>query len=228
MKLSTRNNIAPTLHDRAYERLKSALMTSAFPPGHKVTIRGCADALGMSTTPIRTAINRLVTEGALEMPSSRTVRVPIPTIEHLQEVTQLRLLMEPMATKAAVLRIDESTLQKLENNQIQMASAAARSDFKEYLALNGAFHFTLYEASQMLVLCRIIETLWQQVGPYLYLLEPSMRGIEFHAEALRAIRSGNADAAAAAIHSDIRRAADHLMAMLAKEPAAATTEPADT
>ena len=182
----------------------------------------------MSTTPIRTAINRLVTEGALEMPSSRTVRVPIPTIEHLQEVTQLRLLMEPMATKAAVLRIDESTLQKLENHQIQMASAAARSDFKEYLALNGAFHFTLYEASQMLVLCRIIETLWQQVGPYLYLLEPSMRGIEFHAEALRAIRSGNADAAAAAIHSDIRRAADHLMAMLAKEPAAATTEPADT
>lgn len=213
----TNTKLAPTLHDRAYKRLKSALRTSAFPPGHKVTIRGCAEALGMSVTPIRAAINRLVAEGALEMPSSRTVRVPIPTIARLNEITRLRLLTEPLAVAEATPRCDEETLARLERHQIEMAASAARADYKTYLALNEAFHFTLYEASGMPVLCRLIEALWQQIGPYLYLLEPSMRGIEFHADALRAVRSGDPDAAASAIKSDIERAADHLARMLAKQ-----------
>jgi len=101
-----------------------------------------------------------------------------------------------------------------------MAASAERADYKTYLALNEAFHFTLYEASRMPVLCRLIEALWQQIGPYLYLLEPSMRGIEFHADALRAIRRGAPQAAATAIQRDIQRAADHLARMLAKQEAA--------
>lgn len=213
------STLAPTLHDRAYRRLKAALRTSIFPPGHKVTIRGCAEALGMSATPIRAAINRLVAEGALEMPSSRTVRVPFPTIPRLNEITRLRLLMEPLAAAEAVPLISEATLRQLEDHQIEMASLAARGDYKAYLALNEAFHFTLYNASQMPILCRVIETLWQQIGPYLYLLEPGMRGLEFHADALRAIRKGDSGAAAAAIHSDIQRAADHLVRMLVKQRA---------
>jgi DNA-binding GntR family transcriptional regulator len=213
-------NLAPTLHDRAYRRLKAALRTSVFPPGHKVTIRGCAEALGMSATPIRAAINRLVAEGALEMPSSRTVRVPIPTIARLAEITRLRLLTEPLAAAEATPLCGEDVIRKLERHQIEMAASAAGGDYKTYLALNEAFHFTLYEAAGMPVLCRLIETLWQQIGPYLYLLEPSMRGIEFHADALRAIRKGNPQATAEAIRADIQRAADHLARMLEKQTAA--------
>lgn len=214
LELQTNTRVAPTLHDRAYRQLRSALRTSVFAPGQKVTIRGCAEALGMSATPIRAAINRLVAEGALEMPSSRTVRVPIPSVKRLDEITALRLMTEPMATAEAARRMDDGTLHKLDGHQIEMAASAGRNDYRTYLMLNEAFHFTLYEASQMPVLCRVIEVLWQQIGPYLFLLEPNMRGIEFHGEALRAIRSAAPDDAAAAIRSDIQRAANHLTEML--------------
>ena len=64
--IETTDGKNPTrLRDVAYDDLKERLIRGAFAPGTKLTVRGVADELGVSSTPAREAINRLTQEGAL-------------------------------------------------------------------------------------------------------------------------------------------------------------------
>jgi DNA-binding GntR family transcriptional regulator len=88
-----------TLTDRAYAQLREALMGGAFSPGQKITIRTIAAALGVSPTPARDALGRLVAERALESGPNRTVFVPRLTVPRLREIYRLRFALEVMAAE---------------------------------------------------------------------------------------------------------------------------------
>ncbi len=61
-----------TLHERAYDEVKKAIMGGAIAPGEPMTIRALAKALGTSVMPVREALRRLVAERALELlPNAR-------------------------------------------------------------------------------------------------------------------------------------------------------------
>ena len=69
-----------SLGELAYESLKDTIIRGQFAPGAKLTVRSVAQALGVSTTPARDAINRLIGEGALANLGPKTVVVPIMSI----------------------------------------------------------------------------------------------------------------------------------------------------
>lgn len=208
-----------TLHNRTYERLREALMTGAYKPGQKITIRAVASAFGTSTTPVREALRRLAAEGALEVLPNRTVRIPPLTAVRLGEITRIRTQLEGLAAHAAASAMSADEIGELERLQRAMAAAADRRDFAAYLALNKDFHFALYRGARMPNLLRLIDSMWLQSGPFLNVLLPSMRGIDRHARAIEAIRRRDPGAARKAIVSDVERAARHLMTMLREQPA---------
>jgi len=79
------NEIAPltrqTLGDRTYAQLSELLVSGRLAPGDRLSLRGAAEALGVSMMPVREAVSRLVADGALEVTPNRAVRVPIMTTE---------------------------------------------------------------------------------------------------------------------------------------------------
>jgi DNA-binding GntR family transcriptional regulator len=194
--------------------MKQALMRGRFRPGEKITIRAVAAWLGTSATPVREAIRRLAAEGALEHLRSGTARLPALTRARLFEVTEVRVALESLAARHAATRMTPAEIECLEAIQVDLARARERNDYDSYLGSNEAFHFGYYRASQMPNLVRAIESMWLQSGPYLSLLLPGMRGIDLHSTAIDAARRRDADAAAAAIAEDIRRAAARLATLI--------------
>jgi DNA-binding GntR family transcriptional regulator len=60
-----RNRQGPSLGDAAYIELKERLSRGVYRPGDKLTVRSIAEALGVSSTPARDAINRLAADKAV-------------------------------------------------------------------------------------------------------------------------------------------------------------------
>src|SRR5262249_61828889 len=83
-----------TLNDRAYSALKKGLISGQFKPGQVLTIRQLAQRYGISATPVREALQRLVAEGALGMLRNRSVAVPGLTREKLLDLRHIRCLLE--------------------------------------------------------------------------------------------------------------------------------------
>lgn len=197
-----------TLADRAYEQLRHALTTGSFHPGQKLTIRKIAAVLGISATPARDAISRLLSERVLESGPNRTVSVPMLDREKVRHIYLLRRSLEGMAAELAAPNIDAATIEALERTQLALIAALDRNDYKRVLSENEEFHFGIYRRAEVPLLVETIEALWLKLGPSLNLLYPSYnhdrKGVSHHLATIRALRAGDAAAVRAAIESDLR------------------------
>ena len=197
-----------TLTERAYAQLREALMGGAFSPGQRITIRTIAAALGISPTPAREALGRLVAERALEFGANRTVFVPKLTPEKVREIYKLRLALEVMASEAAVPSFTDDKCAALERLQIEIGAAMDRKDYASVLIENEKFHFTIYRASGLPIVCTMIESLWLQIGPSLNLLYPEFdvtrQGVNAHHAMIRALKRKDVAGVTAAVTQDLQ------------------------
>ena len=91
------------LADRAYERLREALVEGTLPPGAKLSERGLAQALGVSAQPVREALRRLEGEGMVETrPRSGSFVAALDTAR-LVEMGRIRAALEGAAAGLADL-----------------------------------------------------------------------------------------------------------------------------
>ncbi|KSV75609.1 hypothetical protein N185_17365 [Sinorhizobium sp. GW3] len=196
------------LRDVAYQDLKERLIRGAFPPGTKLTVRGVAEELAVSSTPAREAINRLTQEGALVFAGPKTVIVPRLTREALDEVTAMRLALEGLATFKGASNATSATIERLQTLQGTINERLDKREYVGVLAANREFHFTLYEMSGMPNLVATIETLWLRTGAAFHDLYPEFAetrfGVHNHLAAIESLILGDAEGARAAIESDIR------------------------
>lgn len=203
-----------TLQQQVYEELRRSLMVGAFIPGQAVTLRSLANRLGTSPMPIRQAINRLIAERALEMLPNRSVVVPRMTRAKFSELVLLRRTLEGMATAEAAQHAGPALVEELEKTNQELLQAIERREVLGILALNQEFHFNIYQASKLQLLVSMIESLWLQAGPFMYisLSGPSVQwNTSFHLGTIAAIAANDATAARRAIEDDIRATADYLL-----------------
>jgi len=161
-----------TLQDHVYRQLCEMILSGEIAPGQLVTIQALSDAFGVSAMPVREALQRLTAAKVLTVISSRSIGIPLLTIERLQDLKRVRLEVESLAAEWAVPRIVDAEIAKLEDLVGRMDTAAA-NDKKEYVRYNREFHFVVYRAAGSDVLYAIIENLWLQISPYFHLLHGS-------------------------------------------------------
>lgn len=202
------------IQDQVLERLRHGLMVGAFLPGQVMSLRKLAAHLGTSPMPVREALSHLVAANVLEALPSRSVRVPRLTESRLKDLTEVRVAIEGMAARAAAPKATPELIAELDAINSRLLRAIAKRDLVGCLASNQAFHFTLYRAAESEVLMPLIEALWLQCGPtmYLSLLAPDMPwDASAHAEVLDALRRADTAAAHRALIRDIRTTAKHLL-----------------
>ena len=203
------------LHERVYTELRQALISGKFPPGQKLTSRKLAASLGTSDMPVRAAISRLTAEGGLVQRSNGTFVVPPVTRRAFKELMELRALLEGRATSLACKRIDLEGLRRLHKYSDELDLAANANDIVKYLDINQKLKFTIYSYCASPKLYSLIEILWLQVGPALRYHAEVLReitDINFHQEAIAALKGGKRAAAGAAIARDIKGGMDALLA----------------
>ncbi|MGE0239792.1 MAG: GntR family transcriptional regulator [Parvibaculaceae bacterium] len=206
------------LHEKAYASLRHALRTGRFRPGQAVTIRGLGKELGVSATPVREALQRLIACHALKVLPNRTVIVPPLTHERCEEITQVRLRLEGLAGRQAVGRITDQAVKRLVSRKNRMDRAIKERNLSAYLQNNEEFHSTIYEAAQMPFLNQMIDLAWLQVAPWFNLLAVEGNFYEnanaSHELVVDRLVARDADGVEAAIRQDINQAVRHIIAFL--------------
>ena len=201
-----------TLQERVYRDLRAAIMTGRFKPGRSVTIRGLAEDLNVSSMPVREALRRLVSERALTLKPNRRGGGPAVTLEAFEGLTEARVALERLAAPRALIAAREAgrlepLADELARIDAEQDHAIEAGDWEAYLQKNLDFHFTLYAEANSRVSVPLIESLWLQIGPFLYLTRESL-GVTYnedrHKEAVAALRAGDGKALMRAIEQDIR------------------------
>lgn len=195
-------------HERAYRGLREMVLYGELAPGQPVTIQGLVDLLGLGMTPVREAIRRLTSQGALEFKGNRRVEVPAMDAGQFGELSFARLAVEPELARRAVENMDEAHIAALAAEDRAVDDAIARGDVRGYLEHNHRFHTRLYELSGAKVLLSISEMLWLRSGPSLRVMlgrHGTANLPDKHREALAAMRARDAGAVEQAIRDDIQQ-----------------------
>lgn len=214
-----------TVHERAYDLIRDALVIGKMLPGQRIIIRELAAALGTSMMPAREALRRLEAENALVVAGSGTLSVPIMSPSDYEELCLIRVALEAKAAAEAAARITHDELAKLEQVHVALELTSDTHDLEAALRLNHEFHHVIYRAARRGLLLRLIESLWLRVGPQLsYAVRNDIHsGIVVksedhpHRQILRALQARDGRAAAAGITRDIRIAEKVIVAHLVAE-----------
>lgn len=211
-----------SLADEVYGRIAHELMSGALAPGTRLKIRDLADRMGVSVTPVRDAVLRLVNNGGLQFQSPRDIRVPLLERARYLEIRTIRLQLEGLAAEKAAQVADSADIAFLDRLVDANEEALMRGDQMEALRMNQRFHLALPRIARMPTLAGLLENLWLQMGP---LISSGYQAggrvmIEHHYAVVDAIRNGAEEAAGAAIRTDIMSGGEILLrrGMLATDP----------
>jgi DNA-binding GntR family transcriptional regulator len=128
-----------SLGDRVYDLLRDHLRSGRVSWGEPLREAALAGRLGVSRTPVREALARLVSEGLIEA-HGRSFTVPSLTREDLDDIYDLRLLLETEAVRQAAARRDGASGIAEVRRALQQAKAAhLRGDAEAFIAANSRF-----------------------------------------------------------------------------------------
>jgi len=137
----------PSLADQAYVVLRDLVTSGALAPAERVTERGLAERLGVSPTPVREAISRLIHERLLVRVDGRTLRVTDPSVRRLREMSLIQGALRSVAARLAAEHASDSELADIVrvhrasrmvppgNKRSANAAAQARHEFHEMIVL---------------------------------------------------------------------------------------------
>lgn len=204
---SASDDAAITVQEWVYRQLKERILIGQFVPGRSVTLRGIASMLGVSPTPVREALRRLVSERALEVHGNRRVSVPTMTRRKFDDLCAVRVSLETLAAERAMPSVDSALLERLRRLDAEIDEAVEQGDVTRYLERHREFHYSLYATGSAEVLMPLIDSVWLQFSPFLRLVISHI-GVDYivdrHAEALSALERGDRPALRFAIEADVR------------------------
>ncbi|MGB1239205.1 MAG: GntR family transcriptional regulator [Pseudomonadales bacterium] len=197
-----------TVNESTYRALRDKILFGELAPGCQVTIRGLAESLAVSPTPVRETVRRLIAERALEMHDNRRVSIPVMDNQRFQEIRLARLMIEPELALQALTKIQPHDIQSLIDIDKTMDIALEKQDVNAYMRGNYEFHFTIYRLASEGVLLGLVESLWLQFGPYMRQIYAHLGKVPIddqHRAATRALQEGDSIGFKNAIIEDLQQ-----------------------
>lgn len=197
---------AAAAHDRVYRALRGQIMHGEIAPGQALTLRGLGRQFGVSMTPAREAVRRLVSEGALFLSSSGRVSTPELSNERIEELAAIRALLEAELAARALPRAHAALIERMEVINGAIAQAINRRDAVGYIRTNLEFHRTLYLRAQAPAMLALAETVWLQLGPTMRKLYGKLGRTEAprnHRLILAALAAGDEPGLRLALRADV-------------------------
>lgn len=200
---------APSVAERVYDSLKSAITSLALRPGEPIVEARVARQLSVSTTPVREALQRLAQEDLVVLGRYRGASVVHMTERDVREIYQIRATLEPLAARLAVPALTDLDLAGMEESIHHASLAITRREWEELSYWNRRFHGTFIRQCDNARLRRILENL-QDHNRLIALLTWEDRGYdehehEEHLAILEAAVQRKADLTEERVHQHIAR-----------------------
>ena len=200
------------LSDRVYQVLRGDILAGRLAPGQRLSLEEFAQRFGISITPVRDALRLLAADGLVELQPRRGAFVIQPSPKLIEEVYQIREMLECGAVDFAIQRGVE-VLEELESLVQRIAETMvgeSHSDYLAYVRLDQRFHQVLIDCVGNRKLSEIYAGLRSHT-----LVTLAQHGatdhrasdtLTEHEAILAALRRGDADAARAAIRRHLQNA----------------------
>jgi DNA-binding GntR family transcriptional regulator len=169
--------------------IRDLIVTGEFGPGAVLRQRDLAKRFAVSPTPVREALRRLEAEGLVHSDVHRGATVIETDYAADEENFKIRAVLESMAAGLAARRIDEESLEALEELNRQMAARPAGDP--AIRDLNRRLHFLIYESSHSPLLLGLLRLLWQSFPRGPYVVRPHSESVRQHRELIGALRQRN-------------------------------------
>jgi DNA-binding GntR family transcriptional regulator len=188
-----------SLRDQARQAIRTSVITGELEPGPLYTIGAFASLLGVSATPVREALGDLANDGLVQIIRNRGFVVP-PVSEHdLDEIFELRLMLEVPAVGRSAGRLDDAGRAACRLNVEEGKTAAQAGDLVAFLEYDAAFHRELLLPLGNARLVEIIGRLRDQTRLY-GLPDLAVQGLltvsaKEHESLLEAVEAGDAERA---------------------------------
>ena len=193
-----------SLRERVAESLRAALVSGRMVPGTTYSIPALAEQFGVSATPVREAMLDLVNEGIVAPVPNKGFRVVELTDEELDQVTELRRLLEVPTVRDLAGAIGTKAIKQLRGLAAAVHDAAQRGDVVAYVESDRELHLALLAEAGNPRLVEIVGRLRDQSRLYgLEQLAADGVLVDSAAEHMRLID---------ALESGDRRAAEKVMA----------------
>lgn len=151
----------------AYNRIREFILTYKIKPGHRLDHEYLRKEIGVSTTPIREALNRLMEEGFIFQIKNRGYFVSDLSIEELEALYEVREALEVFAITKA-LKEDRKTTEAFRTELGQTMDLyykyAHEEPYKNRLTLDQKFHVDLAKLSNNSLLSTMLENIFEKVN----------------------------------------------------------------
>ena len=210
-----------SLNDKAYEFIVHKLTVGEIKPGQKLSEPSLAKACGVSRTPMREAVRRLVEEGVLYQVVKSGTYVTGFGAKEVGDAYEIRSVIESAMLALAVPKLTKRDLSALQQSCDDMHTAIAamrkaKMDImtgkpeSDFLAADILFHLTLLRASGNSLAEKIIVNAYRRnqfFGTHSHqrTLEHVSIAWKFHCEVLKACRQKDASAAVTWMQDHIAR-----------------------
>lgn len=204
-------------HEQVYQKLRAQILFGEIAPGEAVTIQGLTERLNAGMTPVREAIRRLTSEGALEFQGNRRVIVPHLTDANISEIIFARQWLESHMALRATERATPADHRVLTEMDDAVDHAIQQGDLRSYLEMNYRFHSRIYELAGAPILAEIADGLWLRFGPSLRVMigrVGTQNQPDKHKAVLECMRTGDAEGAARAIREDMLQGMEQIRRIL--------------
>jgi DNA-binding GntR family transcriptional regulator len=191
---------ADSLREQVSRALEAALVAGELRPGEIYSAPSLAEEFGVSATPVREAMLDLVKDGFVEVVRNKGFRVLEVSETDLDQISEIRLLLEVPASVRAAAALTPETFDRLAEAAAEITSSAARGDIISYLDADRRFHVELIAAVGNSRLADLVDRLRRQTRlSGLYNLARTgqlVASADEHHQLLAALRARDTDAVA--------------------------------
>lgn len=203
--------------DNAYRTIRDGIVSGQFPQGSHLTAQQLAESSGLSRTPVREAMRRLDAEGLIRLIPNRGAFVSRWTRAEIEQIYEVRILLEAFAAQAAADRATEDQVAELRSLAREMNEAVDSEvlDHGQIAEINSRFHRAVLDACGNSRLRELIGSLTEMplvlVTFRNYTRDELRRSAIQHSELVDAIEARDGGWANAVMTAHIRSARQTLM-----------------
>ena len=202
----------------ATELIRAAIVEGRLEPGQRLKEEELARELGISRTPVREALLFLQAEGLVESEPNRGATVRAYEPEEIEDMYELRALLEGHAAHRAATRISGEDVRRLHESNARFATLRAENDVVDLVRENLVFHNAILEAagSERLaaMVRKVIELPLVYKSFYWYSPEQTLISDHYHRELTHALETRDAERAELIMKEHVFEARDFLIAKL--------------
>jgi DNA-binding GntR family transcriptional regulator len=135
------------LKEEIYDALHRQIIAGKYRPGDWLRQEDIATQMGVSMTPVREALDLLVSTGLAERVPYRGVRVREMSVKDITDAYGLRLILEALTAREAALHITPEQISSLEKILAEMKKRVKLNEMPQERQLSREFHSIIAEAS---------------------------------------------------------------------------------